>query len=58
MARTQIFKKDGTPTRFFWSDKDGSTATRKTVYKLTYEGIKRMKGVSFDVKKNEIRKEA
>ncbi|MGH8434340.1 MAG: hypothetical protein ACRERX_07615 [Pseudomonas sp.] len=58
MARTQIFKKDGTPTQFFWSDKDGSKPTRKTVYKKTDDGVKRMKGVSFDVNKNEIRKEA
>jgi hypothetical protein len=25
MARIQIVKKDGTPSRYFWSDSDGSS---------------------------------
>jgi hypothetical protein len=57
MARTTILKKDGTPTRFFWSDKDGSKPSHKTVYKQTDDGIKRMKGVSYDVARNQMRKE-
>jgi hypothetical protein len=52
MARTRIFKKDGTPTPFFWTDKDGKAPTEKTVFKKTDTGVKRMKGVHFDVKKN------
>jgi hypothetical protein len=48
MARIQILKKDGTPTRYFWSDKDGADRTRQTVYKQAPEGVKRMRGVHFD----------
>jgi hypothetical protein len=57
MARTTICKKDGTPTRFFWVDTDGSEPVRKTVYKQTEEGIKKMRGVSFNVRTNEIQKD-
>lgn len=57
MARTRIYKKDGTPTPFFWSDKDGSERTRQTVYRQTPSGVKRMKGVHFHVEKNEFQKE-
>lgn len=56
MARTRIFKKDGTPTPFFWTDKDGKAPTEKTVFKKTETGVKRMKGVHFDVAKNAFRK--
>jgi hypothetical protein len=48
MARINIFKKDGTPTPYFWSDKDGKDRKRQTVYKKTVDGIKRMRGVYFD----------
>jgi len=58
MAKTRIFKKDGTPTPFFWTDKDGKALSEKTVFKKTDSGIKRMKGVHFDVAKNAFRKEA
>ena len=57
MARTRIYKKDGTPTPFFWTDKDGKGATEKTVFKKTTSGVKRMKGVHFDVSKNAFQKE-
>ena len=56
MAKTRIFKKDGTPTPFFWTDKDGKERTEKTVFKKTDTGVKRMKGVQFDVEKNAFRK--
>jgi hypothetical protein len=58
MARTRILKKDGSPTPFFWSDKDGNTATHRTVYKQTDSGIKRMRGVHFNVTTKKIVKEA
>jgi hypothetical protein len=48
MARIKIIKKDGTPTRYFWSDKDGTDRTRQTVYKQSPDGVKRMRGVHFD----------
>ena len=53
MARKiKIFKKDGTATPFFWSDRDGEDRTTLTVYKQTDDGIKRMTGVHFDATKN------
>lgn len=57
MARIRIYKKDGTPTPFFWSDKDSSDRLHKTVYKKTEDGVKRMRGVHFDVEKNRFNKE-
>jgi hypothetical protein len=56
MARTRIIRKDGRRTPFFWSDKDGSEKTHKTVYKKTESGVKRMRGVTFDVARNAFRK--
>ena len=53
MARTKIYKKDGTPTKFFWSDSDGTDPTRKIIYKQTDDGLKRMKNVRFNVSTNE-----
>jgi len=44
--KVRIFKKDGTATPYFFSSQDRDK--RKTVYKRTSEGVKRMKGVSFD----------
>ena len=55
--KIRIFKKDGSPTQFFWSDKDGGEQPQQTVYKKTDTGIKRMTGVHFDVKRNEFVKE-
>jgi hypothetical protein len=48
MAQVNIVKKDGTPTPYFWSEKDGADRTSKTVYKRTEDGIKRMKGVRYN----------
>lgn len=57
MARMRIYRKDGRPTPFFWREEDGEDRTRQTVYKRTASGVKRMKGVHFDVKANEFKKE-
>jgi hypothetical protein len=57
VARVRIHRKDGRPTPFFWRKKRGEDPTRQTVYKRTAEGIKRMKGVHFNVKTNEFEKE-
>lgn len=54
MARKRIHKKDGTATHYFWSDADKAAPVAKTVYKQTPDGVKRMKGVTFDVTKNRI----
>jgi hypothetical protein len=51
-----IYKKDGSPSPYFWSDEDGTDADRKTVYKKTGDGIKRMRGVHFDAKRKKIRR--
>jgi hypothetical protein len=56
MARIRITKKDGTPTPYFWSDKDGTDRTQQTVYKQTDSGIKRMRGVRFDAVSKRMRK--
>jgi hypothetical protein len=57
MARFKIAKRDGTPTPYFWSDKDGSQLDGKTVYKKTEDGVKRMRGVSYDAKKLKMNKD-
>jgi hypothetical protein len=56
MARMRIYRKDGKPTHFFWREEDGTDRTQQTVYKRTVEGVKRMKGVHFNVKTNEFKK--
>jgi hypothetical protein len=58
MAKTRITKKDGTPTRYFWMDADGSEPGRKTVYKQTTDGVKRMRGVHYDVATKRLHKHA
>jgi hypothetical protein len=57
MAKTRIFRKDGTATQYFWSEKDGNAKTEKTVYKQTTDGVKRMKGVRFNALTNRMRKQ-
>lgn len=57
MARTRIFKNDGTSTPYFWSDKDGTGEDRKRIYKQTPDGVKRMKDVYFNVTTNRVRKD-
>jgi hypothetical protein len=57
MSKVKIFKKDGTPTPYFWSNRDSGDRRHETVYKQTDSGVKRMKGVHFDAVKNRIVKE-
>jgi len=57
MAKVKIFKKDGTPTPYFWSDRDSDDRTCKTVYKQTSDGVKRMRGVRFNVTTNRMLKD-
>lgn len=52
MAKTKIFKKDGTPTAYFWTDKNDEEKSRVTVYKRTPDGVKRMRGVHFNAVTN------
>jgi len=58
MARIPILKKDGTPTQYFWSDKDSSEPTRRRIYKQTTDGVKRMKDLRFNSVTNRILRRA
>ena len=57
MAKVKIFKKDGTPTPYFWSDRDTTDRTNLTIYKQTSDGIKRIRGAHFDAVANRVRKD-
>ncbi|HEU5207843.1 MAG TPA: hypothetical protein VFU06_00415 [Longimicrobiales bacterium] len=48
MARIKIFRKDGSPTPYFWSDKNAAAKSLQTVYKQTEKGVTRMKGVRYE----------
>ncbi|MGE0159938.1 MAG: hypothetical protein AB7T31_11060 [Gemmatimonadales bacterium] len=52
MARVKIFRPDGTPSPFFWNDEKERANPLKTVYKTTSDGIKRLRGVRYDVANN------
>lgn len=56
MAKIKITKKDGTPTPYFWSNRDVTDRTHLTVYKQTDKGVKRMTGVHFDAVANAFQK--
>lgn len=58
MAKVKIVKKDGSPTAFFWMDKDVTDRTNLTVYKQTAEGVKKMRGVHYDAVANQMRTES
>jgi hypothetical protein len=58
MAKFRISKKDGTPTPYYWSDKDGTDRTAQRVYKKTEAGVKRMRGVRFNSVTNRMRRKA
>jgi hypothetical protein len=56
MKKIPILRKNGSRTHFFWTD-DGTDRTHQTVYKQTEEGVKRMKGVTYDVSANRVNKD-
>jgi hypothetical protein len=57
MAKIKIFKRDGSPTPYFWSNKNSGDRAFVTVYKQTArDGIKRMKGVHFNAITNRMQK--
>jgi hypothetical protein len=56
MEKVRISKKDGTSTPYFYSYEEGSDRTRQTVYKETSDGVKRMKGVSYDATAKRMRR--
>jgi hypothetical protein len=41
----------------FWTDTDGADQARQTVYKQTESGVKKMKGVTYDVSANQVNKD-
>jgi len=52
MTRVAIVRPDGSPSPYFWRDEKEADWTLKTVYKKTPVGIKRLKGVRYDLKNN------
>ncbi|MEO5510554.1 MAG: hypothetical protein ABIS27_07975 [Longimicrobiales bacterium] len=57
MKKITILKKNGAPSNFFWTEADGTDRSRQTVYKQTDDGVKKMKGVTFDVAANRVNKD-
>jgi hypothetical protein len=57
MARIAITRPDGSPSPYFWIDKEPGGSRLRTVYKQTPDGVKRMRGVRFDVKARKIRRD-
>lgn len=57
MAKILIFKKDGAPSPYFWSDRDADKRNNVTVYKNTEQGVKRMTGVRFNPATNRMRRD-
>jgi hypothetical protein len=56
MAKVRILKRDGTATPYYWSSTDEGAPNSVAVYKRTHEGIKRMKGVTFNTVTNLMRR--
>lgn len=54
MARIKIDRPDGSPSPYFWSDKEAGDKAQRTVYKKTDQGVTRMKGVHFDAVENRV----
>jgi hypothetical protein len=57
MAKHRILGKNGNPTKYYWSDKDGDDRTQQTVYKQTTAGIKRIKNVRFNAETKQFQKD-
>jgi len=52
MARVKIIRPDGAESAYFWKDERDRAKPLKTVYKVTPEGVKRLKGVRYDLANN------
>ena len=57
MKKKTILKKSGAPSPFFYDETDSADPARHTVYKLTEEGVKRMRGVTYDAATNQVNKD-
>jgi len=51
MARVKIVRPDGRSSPYFW-DKKEAAEPLKTVYKKTSDGVKRLRGVRYDLANN------
>jgi hypothetical protein len=52
MARVKIVKPDGSPSPYFWNDQKEGAKPLKTVYKKTSQGVKKLRGVRYDLANN------
>jgi len=52
MARVKIVRPDGSSSPYFWKDEKEADAPLKTVYKKTASGVKRLRGVQYDLVNN------
>ena len=52
MARVKIVRPDGSPSRYFWKDNKDGARPLKSVFKNTSEGVKRLRGVRYDLANN------
>ena len=57
MARVKIVRPDGSPSPYFWKDEKEAAALLKTVYKKTSDGVKRLRGVQYDLANNTFKKD-
>ena len=57
MARIPIFKKDGSPTNMFWSDRLEGKQPLKTVYRTTTDGrVQRSTSVRFNTARKKLQR--
>jgi len=57
MARVKIVRPDGSPSPYFWKDEKDAKKVLKTVYKKTSDGVKRLRGVRYDLANNTFQKD-
>jgi hypothetical protein len=57
MARVRIAKPDGSPSKYFWNDKEPGEKDKKSVYKKSAKGVTRMRGVHFDAVQKKLKKD-
>jgi hypothetical protein len=57
MAKVKIQKRDGSPTNYCWSSTDAGAPTRVAVFKQTANGLRRMRGVTFNTLTNCMRRQ-
>ena len=52
MARVKIFRPDGSVSPYFWKEEKDAAKPLKRVYKTTSDGVKRLRGVLYDLANN------